>query len=609
MPDFAPTVLTPSQRAAVAADDTIGGGNLLTSAIAASPAPDQPFLRSLRPVLNTRGEPQQEFSLLELDDLVQSWSVWYREQGVGPRDRVVVWIDDSLAYSVHFYALAQIGAIAVLINSNASQEIAESLTRQTTPVGVYASRSRMDQLSELVATLPGVRWTQVAEDHPYPAPATLPVEDRFRHHAEDPVTILHSSGTTGIPKPTIHTHGSIVAGPKFRLVDHQEAADAMTMTSLPQSHLGCIAYTVYAVLSGARTTAGFDRPGGELAEAVATHRPTAVMSFAHAYSEIPALELVPGALDSVNVWVSIGDAVHEAHIKDILGRRGPGLPKAAFFDRLGTTELGWGVLLKVRTLDTARNDRCAGKPVGVAEVTVLRPDGTVAADNEVGLLAARGPAITPGYWGNHDLNYRARLSGFWLTGDNGYRDARGDHFLVDRTVDALVTPDRTGYSVFMEEVLLADVPDVVDCAVVAGKSGGHPTASSGGDLDTGDGATTSGGAGSDGSGGDGSGGSGGSGGAGSAGSGGDMVPVAVVVPQPGTDPDPEKLLRLANEELARAGHLTLGALELARTDQDFPVGVTGKVLKRTLREKYADLDDYTRSADPRSFATVLAQAS
>lgn len=559
MTKFAPTVLTVEQRAAVAADPTVGGGNLLPSAIAASPAPDQPFLRTLRPLLNTKGEPQNEFSLLQLDELVQSWSVWYYDKmGVRPRDRVVVWIEDTFNYHIHFYALAQIGAIAVLINTKASKEIAESLTSQTTPVGIFAGKSRMDTLAECAASLPSVKWTQVEEDQPFPPHAEMPAEMRFRHHDEDPVTILHSSGTTGLPKPTIHTHGSIVAGPKFRLVDFKEQPGAMTMTSLPQSHLGCIAYTVYAVLSGSQTTAGFDRPGAELAEAVTEYKPTTVMSFAHAYSEIPALDLAPGALDSVNVWVSIGDAVHEAHIKDILGRRSPDLPKSAFFDRLGTTELGWGVLLKIRTLDTERNDRCAGKPVGVAEVTILRPDGTFADDNEVGLLAAKGPAITPGYWDNHGLNYSSRLSGYWLTGDNGYRDSNGDHFLVDRTVDALITPERTGYSVFMEEILLADVPDVVDCAVVAGKADGA------------------------------------------------VVPVAVVVPQPGSDPDPDKMLRLANEELARAGHLTLGALELARTDEDFPVGVTGKVLKRNLREKYADLPAYTLSADPRSFAAVTA---
>ncbi|WP_370947369.1 class I adenylate-forming enzyme family protein [Amycolatopsis sp. cg5] len=546
------TILSPDQRAKLSADETVGGGNLLPSAIAYSSAPDKPFLRTERPVINTDGQPQHEFSLLELDQLVQSWSVWYRGKGVSPRDRVAVYFEDSFAYSVHFYALAQIGAIAVLINSNASKEIAHSLIRQTTPVGLYIDQARYDKIGAGELDL---QWITTVEEQPAPPAAVLPPEGRFKHNNEDPVTILHSSGTTGIPKPTIHTHQSITAGPKFRLVDHKENPGALTMTSLPQSHLGCIAYTTYAVLAGANTIAAFDRPGDELIADVAEYKPTAVMSFAHAYSEIPGLKLEPGVLDSVNVWVSIGDAVHEAHIKHILGLRSKDKPQSAFFDRLGTTELGWGVLLKIRNLDTARNDRCAGKPVGVAEVVVLRADGTIAGDNEIGLLGARGPAITPGYWANSDITYRSRLSGYWLTGDNAYRDANGDHFLVDRSVDAIETANGVGYSVFMEEVILADVPDVIDAAVVAGKRDGQ------------------------------------------------IVPVAIVTTGDSVV-EADKLLTLANEALVAAGHLPVGVLEIAQYEEDLPVGVTGKVLKRELREKYNALEVYTSAADPRYVASA-----
>src|SRR5215212_3170203 len=136
------TVLTPGLRTALSADATIGGGNLLPSAIAASPHPDLPFLRSLRPLTDTDGRPRTEFSLLDLDRLAQAWSVWYLASGVRPGDRVAVHLDDSFAYSIHFYALSQIGAIAVLVNSNASREIVLSLIRQTTPVGVYTEPDR-----------------------------------------------------------------------------------------------------------------------------------------------------------------------------------------------------------------------------------------------------------------------------------------------------------------------------------------------------------------------------------------------------------------------------------------------------------------------------------
>ncbi|WEH39177.1 class I adenylate-forming enzyme family protein [Streptomyces sp. AM 2-1-1] len=552
MTTFAPTVLTPEQRSALAADSTVGGGNLLRAALATNPHPEVPFLHSARPIATSAGELKNDFSLAEFDALAQSWSVWYLAQGVGVRDRVAVWLEDSLSYSLHFYALAQIGAVALLINSNASRTIVESLVEQTTPVGLYADRGRLDLLGPADEGT-SLRWTTAEEDLPAPPAAELPEAAYWKHHDDDPVALLHSSGTTGRPKPTIHTHKSIVSGPKFRLVDHTEHPGALMMTALPQSHLGCVAYTVYAVLGGTPIVALNDRSGSALAASVHKYQPTSVMSFAHAYAELAHVEAESGALDSVQVWVSIGDAVHQAHITKVLSMRSAGLGRAAFFDRLGTTELGWGVLLKARTLDSERNDRCAGKPVGVAEVTILRKDGSRADDGEVGFLAAKGPAITPGYWGDSDTTYRYQLAGFWLPGDMAYRDAEGEFFLVDRAADAIETEQGTGYSVFMEEVVLNEVPEVGDVAVVAGRRAGK------------------------------------------------SVPVAVVTVARAVA-DPEKLLARANEALRATGHPPLGLLEVVDDETGIPVGVTGKVLKRQLREQYADLDSYVKQAQGRALA-------
>jgi len=51
------TVLTPGQRARLAQDPRVGGGNLLKSAIAANPHPELPFVHSARPLVDTDGRP------------------------------------------------------------------------------------------------------------------------------------------------------------------------------------------------------------------------------------------------------------------------------------------------------------------------------------------------------------------------------------------------------------------------------------------------------------------------------------------------------------------------------------------------------------------------
>jgi acyl-coenzyme A synthetase/AMP-(fatty) acid ligase len=547
-------LLSREQRDQFASNSNVGGGNILRSAIAASPAPDAAFIRSGRPLIVADGTEQTDFSLLQLDELAQSWSVWYLDKGVKPRDRVALYMKDSFAYTVHYLALAQIGAVAVLINSKAPQDIAMSLLTRTAPVGLYTDRPHLQVLGAGIDNLTGLHWIQLEEEQPAPAPNALPEEGRWKHAPEDPVSVFHSSGTTGLPKPVLHTHRSSVAGPRFRLTqpDPTLFPGAVMLAAMPQSHLGCVHYLTYAIFGGTPIVPLFDPSGPQMVAAIREHRPTSVMAFGHACSDLAGLDLEPGVLDTVNVWVTTADAVHDAHMRKILGHRSPGLAPSSFLDRLGTTELGWAVLLKSRTVASERTDRCVGKPVGVSEVAVLRRDGTVADVGEIGLLGARGPAITAGYWNDFDTTYRSRLGGYWTPGDIVYRDADNNYYHVDRAVDTIETRTGPGYSVLMEETLLNDVSDILDCAVVAGVDGTE------------------------------------------------AVPVGVVTSE-SPDVDPQAVLKQANEALRAAGYPELAVLEVVEA---IPVGVTGKVLKRKLRETYDDLPAYLRQAEGKLLAVA-----
>jgi acyl-coenzyme A synthetase/AMP-(fatty) acid ligase len=551
-----PTALSAEQRAVVASDGSWGGGNLLQAAIASSPHPELSSIHLARPIAGTDGQPLAALSLLDLDRLADSWSAWYCERGVKPRDRVAVWIEDSFAYSVHYYALSRIGAIGVLINSWAPTASANALCNQTTPVAIYSDDARLQRLrAREDSALRAMRWTQSADELPAPPAGVLADAKRFRHADEDPVSILHSSGTTGVPKPVIQTHKSSIAGPRFRMANDVVAPGERVLTALPQSHIGAISFSSYALLCGTPLIALYDPAPPQLLDAIREHRPTAVMGFSHIFTELAAHDVPTGGLDCVERWISVGDAIHEPHIRTLLGHRSEGLGHSAFLDRLGSTELGWALLLHTTTPDSAPKGRCIGTPTGAGEVAVLRNDGSKAPAGELGLLAAKGPTITPGYWNDCETNYRSRLAGFWLSGDVAFCDEHGVFYQVDRAVDAIETAAGTGYSVLMEEVLLASVPEICDCAVVAGRR----------DDET--------------------------------------VAVALVRLTPAAG-HADRVLQAANGALRAAGHPELALVEVARTDADYPVGVTGKVLKRVLRERYDHLPRYLADRGDRILAAT-----
>ena len=165
--------------------------------------------------------------------------------------------------------------------------------------------------------------------------------------------------------------------------------------------------------------------------------------------------------------------------------------------------------------------------------TRTSPDGTPAEAGEVGLLGVKGPTVTPGYWNDSEKTYRSLLNGYWLSGDLVFRDAANRFYHVDRAVDAIRTAGGTVYSVLTEEILLACLPEITDCVVVAAERAG------------------------------------------------DICAIALVHLRDGHDTD--GMLARANEVLAGLDKPPLAEVRAADV-ASVPVGVTGKVLKRRIRQ-------------------------
>jgi acyl-coenzyme A synthetase/AMP-(fatty) acid ligase len=553
------------EREELAKHPVLGGGNAWRVAAQTSATPDAVAVVADKPLTDHLGNPQSEFSLRQLDELAQAWSVYYLGMGVRPRDRVALYLEDSFEDQLQLTALAQIGAIPVPLNGRLDPEVALQLIQRAEPVGVYTDDAHLALLSGRHSSLPGLRWTRTRQDVGVLGHEALSEQQQFRHHEEDPVLLCHSSGTTGIPKLVVWTHRQSTAGARFRLATHPEPADSILLSAVPQSHSGAIAFTFYALLAGLPLVALSEQSGPAVARGVATYRPTTVLAFNQTLAEIALMQPDPADFASVADWMNVGDSAHDAHLRKLLtlgshlsdGRRVPG---SIFGDGLGSSELGWAALRRVVSPGDPARPRHLGKRVAIAEVAVLREDGTEAEAGEVGLLGVRSDSVAGAYWNSSDAQYRGMLGGYWLSGDLVYRDANDDYFHVDRAVDQIHSPYGTGYSQLMEEILLLQLAEVADCAVVAGIDGEH------------------------------------------------AMPVAVVrTKQAGSNP--QELLDRANEALGSAGQPPLAMLEIAQQESDIPLGATGKTLKRKLRERYADLPAYLADrADERQVASRLVAA-
>jgi 3-aminoavenalumate diazotase len=152
----------------------------------------------------------------------------------------------------------------------------------------------------------------------------------------------------------------------------------------------------------------------------------------------------------------------------------------------------------------------------------------------------RGPTLTHGYWNDSQLSFSSQLGGYWLTGDLVWADGSGEYFHADRVADSFVSRDGPVYSLLLEEVVMSADPGVADCTVI-----GVPDGT------------------------------------------GALAPLGIVKPRSAASLDLGRLLPAVNETLSRRDWPRLARLLLVEDAEDWPLGPTGKVLKRKLRERHA----------------------
>jgi len=540
------TTVGEETRRALAENPELGAGNFLTFAVAVSPAADEPILwleRPYAPFFGFKGGAVQSLSLSSLAQAADAYAAWYHAAGVKPKDPVGVYLDDGVEYFVHFIALTRLGAIPVLTNGNMPPEIAAGHFRRVGAVGLFLDPSHRDAIAPHLAAH-DYRFVVVDADLPRVAPSALPAVYPFRHAPGDPIMIAHSSGTTGIPKAVVLQHTPFFYGIRYRMRISSTGAAQRIVSTLPHSHNCAMAYIMLALLSGDHVYVTSDHTGKNLAEAIERFRPSMVVSFPETYVELTELDLAKRDLSSVQFWFNGGDAAHEQHIRALVAQGthiedGRQVKGAIFVDGMGSSEMGFSLFRNVHHLGTNGYERCVGKPLEWVEAAVLGENGELLPPGVVGRLGVRAPSVTSGYWNDSLLTHRTQVSGYWLTGDLAHRDEEGRFFHVDRVPDAIRTADGPVYSLATEEFLLKTFPGFADCTVVGAPKGDA------------------------------------------------LAAVALVRLREPQRADAAATLAAINVALDKKCWPRIAAVVIA-DEGHIPLGTTGKVLKRALRERFKD---------------------
>ncbi len=448
----------------------------------------------------------QTFTYAELTDQVAVLAGVLAEKGIGKGDRVIVYMPMIPQAAMAMLACARLGAVhSVVFGGFAASELATRIDDAqpkailTASCGLEPGRTvaykpLLDEAIELsvhkpqtclVFQRPELEASLVdGRDHDWTAMTDAAAAAGKRAEcvsvaATDPLYVLYTSGTTGIPKGVVRDNGGHMVALKWTMpnIYDTEAGDVYWAASDVGWVVGH-SYIVYAPLLNGSTTILFEgKPvgtpdAGTFWRVIRDHG-------------VKVLFTAPTAFRAIKK--EDPDAEH-------LGRYDIGCLKALFLagERADPDTIQWAEeKLKVPVIDhwwqTETGWAIAANPMGLELMPVKHGSPAVPmpgydvqildeAHNPVGagtmgsicIKLPLPPGCLPTLW-NNDARFRQsyleEFPGYYMTADAGYCDEDGYLYIMARTDDIINVAGHRLSTGGMEEVLAAH-PDVAECAVI-----------------------------------------------------------------------------------------------------------------------------------------------
>jgi malonyl-CoA/methylmalonyl-CoA synthetase len=379
--------------------------------------------------------------------------------GVRPGDRVMVQAPKSIEMLLVYLAALRTGAVFVPLNPAYTAGELAYFIADAEPRLILCDPARREEVAGLggairIETL-GERGEgslpALAAGHEGPWTSVPRAED-------DLAAILYTSGTTGLSKGAMLSHGNLASNALMLADFWRFTGDDVLLHALPIFHThGLFVATNVVLAAGASMIfqPRFD------AAAVMAALPDASVIMGVPTFYIRLLD-EPG-LDRALAWhmrlFISGSAPLSADIhREFAERTGH-----AILERYGMTETNMNCS---NPYDGARVAGTVGPPLPGVAIRIADPEtGAPVAPGEVGVIEIAGPNVFEGYWRKPEKTAEDFRGGYFISGDLGFIDARGYVSIVGRAKDLIIAG---GYNIYPAEVeaALDELPQVHESAVV-----------------------------------------------------------------------------------------------------------------------------------------------
>jgi fatty-acyl-CoA synthase len=377
----------------------------------------------------------------------------FAEAGVRPGEPIGILMRNRLEFCEVLLAAFKIGAAAVPLNVRyTSRELAHPV-RDSGMRLMIADEAFLPILAEARNALP---HPTVYTTDPVAGERDLAELRRAGEtppHVEvsgsDTAMICYTSGTTGVPKGAVITHGGLYSASVSKSFALGQSFDDRVLVSMPLAYTGgCILTLRDGLIPGATTYISSASDALELLEIVEQERITCLAGVAVLFERMSAHPSFKSRnLSSLRHAVT-GGSVVTTHLLRSWQAQGVQLTQG-----YGLTESSGSFVTCLFGDEAERKLGTAGRPLPHVQVKIVDDAGQERPTGEVGEIWVGGPIVMKGYLNSPELTRETIRDGWLRTGDIGRFDADGYLSIVDRSKDMLISGGLNVYPAELERTL------------------------------------------------------------------------------------------------------------------------------------------------------------
>ncbi len=394
----------------------------------------------------------------------QSVSKKLQDYGVVPRDRILLYSENSLEFYAVYFGILQCSAIVVPTNTFLHEQELSHVINDAEIKIIFTTESLRGTIDRLKAqekinkdviifTEHDIQWSEPILTTKVQAIEPAPMD------IDALCVLLYTSGTSGKPKGVMLSSRNLITNAlqcyaRFKMAGQHDQERFFCV--LPLFHIFAQTTCIFLPIMTGSLVIIISKIDRKLISEGLIFKPTIFFGFPALYGLLCMMKNAP--LASIKMFVSGADAMPDkirTAFSLIYGRKiciGYGLTEAA-------------PVVAVNYHNELKPSIIVGAPVAGLDCQIRGDNGDVLLHGQIGSVWLRGENIMMGYYKSHDLTEQVIQNSWLNTGDLGSLNHHGELAITGRSKDLII---HKGFNIYPQEVenILMSHPLVTKAAVV-----------------------------------------------------------------------------------------------------------------------------------------------